>query len=203
MNISLEQIVVDNVFTKDQIQKIYQYVDQCPEDKIINNTNQGQKLFYAKEFDSIDGGGKEIWETIENHVSKIAKKPMSLFALQFCRYTIETGVVPELFPHVDLAFPKPVFTFDIQMSANFEWPIYVSNKKYVLKDNQALTFSGTHQVHWREKVEFDDYHFVDMVFAHLNDPNDEDISDSHRVNMRKLVNYYKALYYDGKQNVKS
>jgi hypothetical protein len=203
MNLELEQIVVDNVFTQDQISRIYKYVDSCPKDKVVDNTNQGQKLFFIKEFDEIDGGARDIWETIEEHVSNVAGKKMKLRALQFCRYTLETGVVPELFPHVDTAFPKPVFTFDIQMASSFEWPIYVSNKKYVLKDNQALTFSGTHQVHWRDKVDFESYSFLDMVFAHLEDPLAEDITDTHRLNMRRLVNYYKTLYYERNQNVNS
>ena len=78
---------------------------------------------------------------------------------------------PLLFPHIDDAFDGRRFTVDVQLKSNVDWDIVVDNWKseqtFKLVDNQALTFSGTHQVHWRPKKEFKDEEFLEALFLHF------------------------------------
>jgi hypothetical protein len=79
---------------------------------------------------------------------------------------------PSLFPHYDETFKEPRFTFDYQIAGNIDWPLVVEpDQKFVLKNNQAVTFSGTHQIHWREPKYFEDNQFIEMIFFHFSDPN--------------------------------
>jgi archaellin len=85
----------------------------------------------------------------------------------------ENGKVcrPSLFPHYDETFTEPRFTLDYQYKSNVDWDIVVEpDKSFKLKDNEAITFAGTHQIHWRTPKEFKDDEFVEMIFCHFTDP---------------------------------
>jgi mannosyltransferase OCH1-like enzyme len=60
-------------------------------------------------------------------------------------------------------------TFDIpsELKSTFDWKIFVEGKSFTLKDNDALVFSGTNQLHWRERINFKKDDFVDMLFCHF------------------------------------
>lgn len=38
---------------------------------------------------------------------------------------------------------------DLQINSDGDWPIYVDDKEYILKDGQALCYSGSNQEHYR------------------------------------------------------
>jgi hypothetical protein len=80
-----------------------------------------------------------------------------------------------LFPHWDFPrVPKRYFfddvkqniVFDIQLDADYEWPVVVEGEEFVLKNNQALVFSGTQQIHWR-KGYLPVGKTVDMLFCYF------------------------------------
>jgi hypothetical protein len=96
--------------------------------------------------------------------------------------------MPNLDFHIDSVFTKPMLTFDIQMRSTLDWPIIVNEKEYSLKDNQALTFSGTHQVHSRKPVAFKEDDVCDMIFCHLEHSDLEDIDVEFR---KKIMNQVK------------
>ena len=104
---------------------------------------------------------------------------------------------PSLFPHYDETFKEPRFTFDYQLSSNISWPLIVEpDKEFVLKDNQAVTFSGTHQVHWRKPTLFKDGDFVEMIFCHFSDPTSGPKEEGLNKIMDEKVNAYRKAYFD-------
>jgi hypothetical protein len=104
---------------------------------------------------------------------------------------------PSLFPHYDETFKEPRFTFDYQLSSNISWPIFVEpDKEFVLKDNQAITFSGTHQVHWRKPTLFKDGDFVEMIFCHFSDPTSGPKEPDLNERMDKKVEGYRKAYFE-------
>ncbi len=80
------------------------------------------------------------------------------------------GVVPL---HSDR--PQCYRTIDLQVNADGEWPIYVEDKPYVLKDGEALCYSGTDQPHYRKPMHEDSIHratggrtkFMNLAFFHF------------------------------------
>jgi hypothetical protein len=102
---------------------------------------------------------------------------------------------PSLFPHYDETFKEPRFTFDYQLDANIKWPIIVEDRDLVLDNNQAATFSGTHQIHWREATKFEDEEYVEMIFCHLTDPNLPEKGPDLNKEMDKKASHYQEIYY--------
>lgn len=187
MNPDIENKIIDNIFTQEQIDRIYSYVENCDKDKIKNENPWGQTVFYIKEFNSRFDGAEDIFDTIENIIEREYGKKLNILGIQFARYDNSTHIPPNLGNHVDSVFKKPMLTFDIQLNSTIDWPIIVNDKKFTLKNNQALTFSGTHQVHSRENVVFSDSDRCDMIFCHLEHSDLDDISLEFRKNISDLI----------------
>jgi hypothetical protein len=187
MNPDIENKILDNIFTKEQIDRIYQYVNNCPKDKIKNDNPWGQTVFYIKEFNSKFDGAEDIYNTIEDRVEQAYGKRINILGIQFARYDTSSHIMPNLDFHIDSVFKKPMLTFDIQLKSTIDWPIIVNQKEYTLKNNQALTFSGTHQVHSRKPVNFTSNDVCDMIFCHLEHSDLEDIDRDFRKTMMNLV----------------
>jgi hypothetical protein len=105
---------------------------------------------------------------------------------------------PLLFPHIDDAFEGKRFTVDIQLKSNIDWDIVVddwkSEKTFTMVDNQALTFSGTHQVHWRPKKEFKDEEFLEALFLHFVPKFNNFISKEEKEEIINKKNYQYSVW---------
>jgi hypothetical protein len=156
-------IVVEDVFTKDQIDSIYTAIETPHQELFMGLYGQDIKDFHMS---------KSVKDRILEICQELSGEPvLELVAYQFAKYTNNDVKLPNLTPHYD-DFENARFTFDVQLRSNTDWSLFVEGKEFLLKDNQALTFSGTHQIHWREDKLFKDGEFVDMLFCHLNIPND-------------------------------
>ena len=91
--------VISNFFSESQINKIYDYVNSCPVEKIINNKRVGQQLYYIPAFDMRESGDSDLWDTVEKKAFENSGKNLKILGIQFCRYTLNTGVAPSLSPH--------------------------------------------------------------------------------------------------------
>lgn len=77
--------------------------------------------------------------------------------------------------HIDR--PQCQFTVDLQIRSDGDWPIYVDDERYLLKDGQALLYSGTGQPHYRKPMALDSTRndgsaesratFMDLAFFHF------------------------------------
>lgn len=63
------------------------------------------------------------------------------------------------------------FTIDYQLRSNFDWSNYVLGKKFTLKDNDALIFSGSNQLHWRQKRKLVEGEYKHMITWHMAMPD--------------------------------
>lgn len=83
-------------------------------------------------------------------------------------YTPE-GIVPL---HSDR--PQCYRTIDLQINSDGSWPIYINDKPYILKDGEAVCYSGTGDPHYRKSMKEDSIHHsgygpatkLDLVFFH-------------------------------------
>lgn len=185
-----DNFIIDNIFTDEEIGVIYNHIDNTPEDKKFLHTAFGHTAYFSWLPDS-------IIKKIEKVVSENFDKPLVLRELSFARYDTSGGRKPLLFPHFDETFKEQRITIDIQVRSTRPWAIVVEDKPFTLKDNQALVFSGTHQIHWREKVEFADNDCVDMIFCHFSEPLDVAVpsSEDHLKTMFAKQDFYKDAYY--------
>ena len=181
-------VVVKTVFTEKEISDIYNLVSST------TNTDFVKSLGYNTWHLQLP---EEIKEKLETLVSGLYGRQVILSEYNFSRYEKTTSDCkkytywPLLFPHTDEAFDSPRITLDIQLKANTDWGISVENSgnesTYTLKDNQAVTFSGTHQVHWRPVREFLDGEYMEMIFCHFKVVGMEDpLTVEHINNMRQI-----------------
>jgi hypothetical protein len=48
--------------------------------------------------------------------------------------------------------PQCQFTIDLQVESDGQWPIFVDGEPYLLRDGEALAYSGTGQPHYRKRM---------------------------------------------------
>lgn len=161
--------IVENVFTQEEIQQVYQSLQNNSGNAFVKVHSQANTFIQLPQ---------NIIDKVTNYAKEIVGHD-NLVLTEYChaRYANVTSncgrfhYKPALFPHYDETFSEPRFTFDYQLQANIEWPIIAEpNTELTLKNNQAATFSGTHQIHWRKPTEFKDDQFVEMLFFHFSDP---------------------------------
>lgn len=164
MRSNLPNIIIDEVLCFDEINELYDAISKSHNSYVMEKYVQGIRDFKLPE---------SVKEKVIKYSEEISgESDLEISEYQFARYeniVKDDGSVlrPNLSPHFDDVFPEPRFTFDYQLGGNKQWPIVVEHRSYALQNNQALTFSGTHQVHWREKTLFTNDDFIDMIFFHL------------------------------------
>lgn len=186
--VTVENKIVDNIFSESEILDIYRHVENTPEEKRVYQEVFAHTAYFSWLPESIVD--KIVKVVNENFDTKLVLKELS-----FARYENSRGMNPLLFPHYDETFKEQRITFDIQLKASLPWSIVVEDAPYTLKDNQALFFSGTHQVHWREKVVFKEDDYADMIFCHFSEENPDATPEDHYKEMDKKVEFFRDQYY--------
>ena len=184
--------IVKNVLTEKEIQEIYKMLETPSQQYVMKRFNQKISDFRLPE---------SVERKVIKHCEEISGETgLVISEYQFARYTNiyleEDGILgaPLLSPHYDETFKEPRFTFDYQMRSNTTWPLVVEEREYPLEDNQALTFSGTHQIHWRTKKVFSDEDFIDMIFFHLKKSDAEPKSADVNSVMNEKAKYFIKVY---------
>ena len=187
-----KNVIVENVLTEDELSRLYSVIDS-PSSKYI------MKLFAQTVSDF--NLPLDIANKIINYCEEISgESDLEISEYQFARYRNVTDpesgqrLLPNLTPHWDSSFIEPRFTFDYQIGGNTSWTLVVESKDFTLKNNSALTFSGTHQIHWREKKVFSDSDYIDMVFFHLRKKNSQSYNTDLPKEMQEKEKYYFKKY---------
>ena len=112
---------------------------------------------------------------------------MILKEYSFARYSKKYGYEPKLFPHYDThEADGQRITVDIQLNSTIDWAVVVEGMSYSFNNNDALIFSGTQQIHWRENKKLANDDFIDMLFAHFAYANKKPWSK----NQKEILEYW-------------
>ena len=170
-----ENVIVDNIFSKKDLNLLYQDIDiELQNNPIIQNMGRVYVPLYFKKNTDINNEPcplkitQELVDIVIKKANKYSNFNLELESISYAKYSLDYGI-PELKPHTDSNFKKERLTFDIQLNSNIDWPIVIENNQYILKNNQALVFSGTNQIHWRTKKIFKNLDYVDMIFFQFSD----------------------------------
>ena len=170
-NQDFSPVVVDGVLLPDQIDRIYSLINSAPESKEKLQMWAGHKAWDVK-------FPKDIEDRITLMAQSVFGEDIVLDRdYSFARYSPKFGYRCKLFPHYDTRGSQRI-TFDIQLRASEPWSVVVEEVAYPLKDNQALMFAGTQQIHWREKKEISPDAEIDMIFCHLVYKDDRPLDDN-------------------------
>lgn len=178
--------IIKDIFTEEEILQIYDLIKQNE-----NNENAstvvgvlGQKAFFVPFPNNITN---KITEIMQKHVPY----KINLTEYSFARYNNTNGYKPKLFPHRDEMFQSPRITLDIQLNGNFSWPLFVEGKKFILENNQGLVFSGTNQIHWRNKQDLIDGQNLDMIFCHFSSSEYPEVLNKEKLDENQVYWYNK------------
>jgi hypothetical protein len=176
MTYKLPNVVVKDVLTDQERSKILSDIENFENPRFNNHV--GYTTFDIGLQDS-------VIDKLTNIAANIYGGPVVLKEYNLSRYHNKKGsdgsneFIPLLFPHTDF-FLSPRVTLDYQFRANTEWGIVVDNQEavseYILEDNELLSFSGTNQVHWRNKKVFEDDEFMEMLFFHFEPVGADNLS---------------------------
>lgn len=154
-------IIVDDIFTEDQLNHIYSVVQATPLYNLKVAPWGGQCSWKQTEF------RKDIIDRVnEIGLQVLGDKAKLQHDYSFVRYSEEYGYKTKLFPHQDKR-ERPRFLLDIQLRADETWGIVVEETTYYLKNNQGIFFSGTNQQHWREQKNISPHSRIDMMFCNF------------------------------------
>jgi len=189
--------IVENVFTQNEINQIYESFKNSSGNAFIKVHSQANMYITLPD---------NIINKVTNYAKEISGNE-NLVLTEYChaRYANVTSNCgkfhyrPALFPHYDETFAESRFTFDYQLQANTDWPIIVEpDIELTLKNNQAATFSGTNQIHWRKPQIFSDDQFVEMLFFHFSDPTlPPKTAEENATMMAKADQYMKTFLANG------
>lgn len=136
-------------------------------------------------------GYPEIFKRMEDLISEKIKERVITTELELCIYTPDFGYEPKLYPHYDNHVTDGQrLTMSVQIDANVDWDLIVENKKYKCNKNEGIVFSGTQQIHWRDKIKFNKGDYSASVFAHFRYENNKKLS----VNQKEIMNYWEDRY---------
>ena len=192
MKYNEKNVILENVLTEDELSRLYSVIEN-PSSKYV------MKLFAQTVSDF--NLPLDIANKIVKYCEKISgESDLEIAEYQFARYRNVTDeesgerLLPNLIPHWDSAFAEPRFTFDYQIGGNTNWTLVVEDKDFTLNNNSALTFSGTHQIHWRKKKIFSDSDYMDMVFFHLRKKRSQPYDTELAKEMEEKAKYYFQKY---------
>lgn len=180
-------LIIHNVLTKREIDAVYDHIAKTPIDRTNVMESLGHRAYYS-------WLPQEVVDKLTAQAQSTTDRIIELRELSFARYSAELN--PRLHPHLDTVFKEPRLTFDVQVGGNVSWPITVEGKDYVLKNNEALTFAGTHQIHWRPKMKFEPGQYLDMIFCHFSAVGDEpeSLGDDHYLPLQARCDKLEEIY---------
>ena len=188
-------VVVSNFLTSDEILEICLITSQTTNQSFTSSLGHNSWHIRLPDY---------LVKKFTDKASEIAGEELFLKEYNVSRYENVTSnagntYVPMLYPHTDETFKEPRFTLDYQIRSNIDWDIVVDDwkeiKTFKLKDNEIISFSGTHQVHWRPKKIFKDGEFVEMLFMHFGYKKYQDEIDSDYIKkVRDHAAYHKQIW---------
>jgi hypothetical protein len=184
MKKDLQNIIVKDVLTDEQIKTVYDLVDS------VETPRLHEQLGYTSYDIVLPQDIHDIFLSIAESIAGV-KLELAEYNFSTYRLTIDKdGNIkhPLLYPHTDEAFKESRVTLDYQIGSNTEWEIIVDNWEnlngYTLMNNEILSFAGTHQVHWRPKKEFNHDEYLDAIFLHFRPVGAEPLSKELIIDMR-------------------
>lgn len=171
-------VIINNIFNNQEVEYIANSIKSFPLDKIRVQKWGGQGIL-----DDIKMTN-EIKDKIEDVVTRHIGEEMILENFSIARYSPEYGYEVKLFPHYDTR-PTEMFVLDIQLQTNEDWGIIVEGEQYNINDNDALLFSGTQQMHWRERKKLSKNSEIYMMFCWLKHKAEKTLNSQHDIIMKE------------------
>ena len=177
MNNKLNQ-VFSNFYTTSECEELSYYIENYVKVSKMYYRQEELGRYYASiaerfMVDCIGGfPDKLLKKTMKFAEDHFQVKNVYLFDIIFISYSNKDLLVPKLPEHTDNgSFTK--YTIDYQYKANINWPLIVDGVEFPLKDNDAVTFLGSNQMHGRPNRIFKDEEYLENIFFQFIEKRDK------------------------------
>jgi hypothetical protein len=107
----------------------------------------------------------EVEAVMDSYAKPVHKGEIALCHYNYIEYDMKYGegqYAPALPPHLDA--DENLVTFNYMIGGNIDdWTLWIDDKEYDLKLDDAIVFSAVNQVHWRPKRKWKEGEFVEIV----------------------------------------
>lgn len=202
---NFQPIVIDNFFTESELADIYDMRFNIAPTK---TTPDGDSLVFVDSSCGYETSGymskpyilKKIEKTMQEHIPvkiSVSNEVGESHGIHIPRYSLKSGSKPQLRPHYDVGLQYASFTLSIQLEKSMDWPVCVGDQCFTLDKNQAVLFSGSHQIHWRPDIEFKENDFYDIIVCQAveNTRNPLILDDAHRAKMQEEADNFVRKYF--------
>jgi hypothetical protein len=192
-------VVIDDFFTEEEIESIYKTRFEIAPGR--KNGTWGDFVFADPSCGYITSVYKfedNIRRKIVNEIAKRVPVYVKEEGNHMPRYTLDSGSKPSLRPHHDAGMKTASFTLSIQLKATMPWDLYVEGERFDLKFNQAVLFSGSHQIHWRPDIEFDKSDYYDIMVCQVVEDTHYSLllDNEHKAIMEGKANFYNKKFFN-------
>jgi hypothetical protein len=170
MNKDFPVIVASNFFNEKELLDLKKSIDEARtiyKDKFNLRINERHSRI-----DNAFDIPSSILNKITDFAHQFGSKNLLLTHYNSYRYESKYGGNTEVTPHLDK--DETQFSINYQLDSNIEWDLAVienNDTKYAtLKNNEALIFSASKQVHWRKKKVLKENEYCDMIIFHFAEP---------------------------------
>jgi hypothetical protein len=178
---SFKPIVLDKVFAAEEYEEVYKTVNYVFDNDLeFDETGPGYFPVNGLGYFAVVGLNSEnVYNKIKEITEEATGLKLETPEIHFARYTKKTGQSPQLRPHYDIMLKRSTITLSVQMDATLAWSIYADGIKADLPPNSGIIFSGSHQYHWRPKMDFGPEDYYDIMVCQMAVVGSEDLPDDH------------------------
>jgi hypothetical protein len=151
-------IVLPKALGQEDLDAIYTSMENAKQDSMSIHENDSKITYFG---DSIPA---YLRDKVLNMFQPYYDFKLSKTGHCAVRYKSIDGRQPVLRPHTDTqpVFPGPRLSVSVQLKKNIDWKINAESQSFLLDEGDAIIFSGTHQVHWRDPIQFKEGDFLDV-----------------------------------------
>ena len=165
-----EPVLFTDVLPNEELQSIKNQFDNVTAEKI---NVQGYAGLGTLTIQFLNREG--IIKKIEKMASDVVGEELEVLEVGGTRYSPDFGWYPKFGPHYD-ARPVEMYVFDYHVQSTENWGLFVDGKRFDFGDNEALLFSGTGRVHWREAIQLKKNAKIDLIFFWLQHKKPKEVS---------------------------
>lgn len=163
-----------DVLLPEELSYVKKLFNEYPTEKIEVQAYSGLGTLHLLLLDHKDN----IIKRIEKMASNAVGEELEVLEFGGTRYSPKFGWETKLGPHYDTR-PVEMFVFDLQIQSNQDWGLFFEGQRFDLKDNEALLFNGTGQIHWRDGIRLNPDTEIDLIFFWMQHKNPRPLTEQH------------------------
>lgn len=180
---TMPHIIVDNVFTQEEVQNIYKVIDNKTDSNIAAGKDKYDGFFRVKNNGFLVYTDSDFanlcTDNVRKRIADLTGIEVKQIGMHFSRYEAYDGLIPHLLPHLDRHSKNANLTMTVQLlntplndkhngDKAKNWPIYVDTTEVPMNYNRGVLFCSNYQYHWRPDTEFGPEDRYDTVLILIN-----------------------------------